>query len=45
MLQTWNLTALGDGMTILCIKNHVCSSVKDSCETIRAITYSSFDLN
>ena len=38
MLQTWSLTALGEGMKILCIKDHVRSSIIDFRERIRVIT-------
>ena len=41
-MQTWNLTALGEGMKILCIKDHVYSSINYVCERIRAITNPSF---
>ena len=41
-LQTWSLTALGEGMKILCIKDHVHSSINDFHERIRAITNPSF---
>ena len=41
-LQTWSLTALGEGMKILCIKDHVRSSIIDFRERIRAITNPSF---
>ena len=36
------LTALGEGMKILCIKDYVCSSINDFRERIRAITNPSF---
>ena len=41
-LQTCSLTALGEGMKILCIKDHVRSSINDFCERIRAIPNPSF---
>ena len=41
-LQSWSLTALGEGMKILCIKDHVRSSINDFRERIRAITNPSF---
>ena len=41
-LQTWSLTALGEGMKILCIKDHVRSSINDFRERIRAINNPSF---
>ena len=41
-LQTRSLTALGEGMKILCIKDHVRSSINDFRERIRAITNPSF---
>ena len=41
-LQTWSLTALGEGMNIFCIKDHVRSSINDFRERIRAITNTSF---
>ena len=34
--------ALGEDMKILCIKDHVHSSIYDFCERIRAITNPSF---
>ena len=37
-LQTWSLTALGEGMKILCIKDHIHSCINDFRERIRAIT-------
>ena len=41
-LQTWSLTALREGMQILCIKDHVRSCINDFRERIRAITNPSF---
>ena len=41
-LQTWSLTALEEGMKILCIKDHVRSCINDFRERIRAITNPSF---
>ena len=41
-LQTWSLTALREGMKILCIKDHVRFSINDFREGIRAITNPSF---
>ena len=41
-LHTWSLTALGEGMKILCIKDHVRSCINDFRERIRAITNPSF---
>ena len=40
-LQTWSLTALGEGTKILCIKDHVRSSINDFRERIRVITNAS----
>ena len=40
-LQTWSLTALGEGMKILCIKDHIRSCINDFRERIR-ITNPSF---
>ena len=41
-LQTSTLTAFGEGIKILCIKDHVRSSINDSRERMRAITNTSF---
>ena len=41
-LQTWSFTALGEGMKILCIKDHVCSSINDFRERNRVISNLSF---
>ena len=41
-LLTRSLTALAEGMKILCIKGHVHSSINDFRERIRAITNPSF---
>ena len=38
----WSLTALGEGMKILFVKDHVRSIINDFCERIRAITNPSF---
>ena len=36
-LQTWSLMALGEGMKILCIKDHVRSSINDFRERIERL--------
>ena len=41
-LQTWSLMALGEGIKILCIKDHVRSSINDFRVRNRAITNPSF---
>ena len=38
-LQTWSLTALGEGMKILCIKDHVRSTINDFHEGITNASY------
>ena len=39
-LQLWSLTALGNGIKILLIKDHIHSSINVFCERIRAINAS-----
>ena len=41
-LQTLSLAALGEGVKILCIKDHVHSSINDFCERNKAINNPSF---
>ena len=44
-LQTWSLTALGEGMKILCIKDHVGSSINDFHERITNASFTVGGLN
>ena len=41
-LHPWSLTAYGEGMKIMSIKDHVHSSINDFCEIIKAITNTSY---
>ena len=43
-LQTYGLTALGEGIKILCIKDDVCSSISDFRQRNRALTNASFTI-